>query len=117
MSLLTESMETCRYKDKTTVSDGYGGVVTVWIDGAEFRAAVVLMSSSEQVAAAQQGTKSQYNILTGKTVTLMYGEVIQRLSDGKLFRITQDGTDDKTPASAGLQLRRVTAEELDRLPV
>lgn len=116
MSLLSESMEPCRYIDKTTASDGYGGTVTVWRDGAGFDATVVLMSSTETIAAAQAGTKAAYNILTGKQINLKYGEIIQRISDGKYFRITQDGDDDKTPVSAGLNIRKVTAEELDALP-
>ena len=42
MSLLTEAMEPCCYIDKTTQNDGYGGVETVWVDGAVFDAAFVL---------------------------------------------------------------------------
>ena len=116
MSLLSESMETCRYIDKTTVADGYGGVITVWQSGAQFLAAVVMMSSTEIIAAAAQDARSTYNVLTDRAIVLKYGEVIQRLSDGKYLRITQDGDDEKTPQSAGLNLRKVTAEELDALP-
>lgn len=116
MSLLDESMEKCHYIDKTTEPDGYGGVTVVWREGAEFKAAIVPMSSTEIISAAQQGLKSTFNILTGKNITLLYGEIIQRASDGKYFRITEDGTDNKTPASAGLQIRKVSAEEIDSLP-
>lgn len=116
MSLLTEAMEDCRYIDKTTQPDGYGGVITVWANGASFQAAVVLMSSTEVIAAAAQDTKSTYNILTDRAINLKFGEIIQRVSDGKYFRITQDGDDDKTPKSAGLNLRKVTAEEIKALP-
>lgn len=116
MSLLSESMEECRYIDKTTASDEYGGTITVWRNGAGFSAAIVPMSSTEQIAAAQLDAIAQYNILTDRGIILKYGEIIQRLSDGKYFRIKQDGDDQKTPMSAGLKLRKVTAEELDALP-
>ena len=41
---------------------------------------------------------------------------MRRESDGKLFRITSDGTDKKTPGATALDMRVVTAEELDALP-
>lgn len=116
MSLLSESMENCIYIDKTTVSDGYGGVKPSWKEGAEFKAAIVFDTSMEARRAAKEGVKNLYTIVTSKGVTLMYGEIIRRESDKKIFRITSDGTDKKTPASASLDMRVVTAEGLDALP-
>ena len=116
MSLLSEAMEECQYIDKTTQADGYGGVETVWTAGAKIQAAVVLDTSMEARRAEAEGVKSLYTIVTGKAITLMYGEIIQRLSDGAYFKITSDGTDKRTPASAGLDMRTVTAEKLDGLP-
>ena len=116
MSLLIEAMESCHYMDKSTVADGYGGVTTVWTRGAEILAAVVLDTSMEARQAAALGVTSVYTIVTGKAVTLMYNDFLQRDSDGKYFRITSDGTDKKTPASAGLDMRTVTAEEIKALP-
>ena len=42
---------------------------------------------------------------------LYYHDVIKRLSDGKIFRITSDGDDKATPKSASLNMRSVSAEE------
>ena len=117
MSLLSESMEDFRYIDKVTVPDGYGGVITEWHNGATFSAAVVLDTSMEARRAEAEGVKSLYTIVTNKSITLMYGEVVQRISDSKYFKVTSDGTDKKTPNSAALNMRVVTAEELDALPV
>lgn len=116
MSLLLESMEKCNFIDKRTSSDGYGGTATDWVTGAEFNAAIVLDTSMEARRAAAEGVKSLYTITTGKDITLTVREIIQRQSDSKYFRITSDGTDKKTPASAGLNMRCVTAEQLDALP-
>jgi hypothetical protein len=44
---------------------------------------------------------------------LEYHEVFRRLDDGKVFRVTSDGDDKFTPASAGLNMRQVTAEEFE----
>ena len=111
MSLLSEAMVSCHFIDKTTAPDGYGGVETVWQEGAEFNAAIVLDSSMQARAAEAAGVKALYTITTAKNVNLQYHDVFRRLSDGKIFRVTSDGDDKKTPASATLNMRQVTAEE------
>jgi hypothetical protein len=47
---------------------------------------------------------------------LDFHDVIMRIADGKIFRITSDGDDNKTPKSATLDMRQVSAEEWS-LPV
>ena len=111
MSLLSEAMEKCIMQDKTTVSDGRGGYTTTWVDGAEFDAAIVYNSSIQARMAEAQGVKSLYTITTAKNVNLQYHDVLKRSSDGKIFRVTSDGDDNKTPPSATLNMRQVTAEE------
>lgn len=111
MSLLSESYEACTILDKTTRADGYGGVVTDWTDGAEIQASVVLDDSIEAVKAQAAGAKNLYTVTTSRTVVLMFHDVFRRESDGKTFRVTSDGTDKKTPTSAGLDMRQVRAEE------
>lgn len=116
MSLLDEAMETCAYIDKITVPDGYGGVKPSWREGAEFTAAIVFDTSMEARRAQKEGVQNLYTITTPRNITLMYGDIITRKSDGKIFKITSDGTDKKTPMSATLDMRVVTAQELDALP-
>ena len=111
MSLLSESMETCALIDKRTASDGYGGIITTWIDGAEFIAAIVFDTSLEARVADIQGVTALYTVTTEKSINLQYHDVFRRLSDGKVFRVTSDGDDKRTPMSAGLNMRQVTAEE------
>lgn len=111
MSLLDEAMESCVMLDKTTTSDGYGGFVTHWSDGAEFQAAIVFDSSMAARVAAVQGVTDLYTVTTRKTVTLNYHDVFRRVRDGKIFRVTSDGDDKATPKSAALDMRVVNAEE------
>lgn len=111
MSLLTEAMETCTMIDRTTAPDGYGGIITTWVDGAAFQAAIVLDSSMQARTAAAQGVTSLYTVTTKKNLNLQYHDVFRRGSDGKVFRVTSDGDDKKTPASAALNMRQVSAEE------
>lgn len=111
MSLLTEAMESCVLLDKQTVADGYGGYDVTWVDGAVFEAAIVLDSSMEARVAEKQGVTALYTITTQKAMNLQYHDVLRRTSDGKIFRVTSDGDDKQTPASAGLNMRQVSAEE------
>lgn len=111
MSLLSEAMEKCIILNKQTVADGYGGYITTWADGAEFDAAIVFDTSMQARIAEKQGVKSLYTITTEKSLTLEYHDVFRRVRDSKIFRVTSDGDDKYTPASASLNMRQVTAEE------
>lgn len=111
MSLLSEAMENCIIMDKHTTPDGYGGVITTWVEGALFDAAIVLNNSMEARIGQQQGVTALYTITTNKNINLQYHDVFKRVLDDKIFRVTSDGDDDHTPASASLNMRQVSAEE------
>ena len=111
MSLLDATKEKCTMLDKTTESDGYGGIIVSWVDGAEFYASIAFDDSIEGVKARAAGATELYTVLTSRAINLQYHDVFRRESDNKLLRVTTDGDDDKTPKTAGLNLRRVRAEE------
>lgn len=111
MSLLSEAMTACVLMDKKTVPDGEGGIITEYVDGAQFPAAIVFDSSMEARIAEKQGVKSLYTVTTGKNVVMQYHDIFRRLEDGKVFRVTSDGDDKATPESSTLNMRQVTAEE------
>lgn len=112
MSLLEEAMTKCVAMNKQiAVPDGYGGTTTVWAEGAEFMAAISFDGSMQAKIAEQQGVTSLYKIVTKKNITLEHHDVIKRVSDGKIFRVTSDGDDKHTPVSAALDMREVSAEE------
>ena len=97
--------------DKTTAPDGYGGMISSWVDGADFKAAITFDSSIEARTANVQGFTSLYTVTTERGISLQYHDVFKRLSDGKTFRVTSDGSDKKTPKSATLDMRQVSAEQ------
>ncbi len=111
MSLLDEAMEDCVMMDRRTESDGYGGYSEIWMEGAPFQAAIVLDSSMQARIASKQGVTSLYTVTTGKNLTLKHYDVFKRVSDGVTFRVTSNGNDNRTPASAALNMRQVSAEE------
>jgi len=111
MSLLDDAMETCVIMDKTTQPDGYGGYISKYKEGVQFKAAIVFDTSIEARVADKEGVTSLYTVTTSKALTLEYHDVFKRLRDNKVFRVTSDGDDKFTPASATLDMRQVTAEE------
>ncbi len=111
MSLLSDAMEKCVMLDKRTQPDGYGSYISTYTDGAEFDAAIVYDSSMQGRVASVQGVTSLYTVTTRKAITLEYHDVFRRARDGKVFRVTSDGDDRHTPASAALNMRQVSAEE------
>ena len=115
MSLLSEQMTTCYIMDKTTEPDGYGGVITTWKEGAEIEAAISYDTSMQARLAEKQGVTSLYTIVTKKSVKFRFHDIIKRASDGVIFRITSNGDDNKTPESAGLNMRVVSAELMEAI--
>lgn len=110
MSLIDAFKETCCHVDKFSVPDGEGGTATVWRDGAEFEAAVVVESSVEARIAEAQGVAAVYTVTTDRNVRLDFHDVFRRLSDGQTFRVTSDPDDGHTPDVATFQFNQVSAE-------
>ena len=111
MSLLTQAMEDVVLMEKKRVPDGEGGFTTDWADGVQFKAAITFNSSLEAKVAEKQGVTSLYSVICPINAKLEYHDVIRRLRDGKIFRITSDGDDEITPDSATFQFAKVSAEE------
>ena len=111
MSLLTQAMEDVILLDKQSEPDGEGGFITSWVESVVFKAAISFDTSMESRIAERQGVSSRYTVTTNKNAKLEYHDIVRRLRDGKVFRITSDGDDKQTPSSASLQFLQVTAEE------
>ena len=111
MSLLSDAMEECVMLNKVTQPDGYGGYIVTYVDGVTFNAAFTFDTSIEARRASQEGVRSLYTITTNRQMTLEYHDVLRRVRDGKIFRVTSDGDDKYTPKAATLDMRQVTAEE------
>lgn len=111
MSLLDRAMEDYFFLDKVRVSDGYGGYTTTWQKGATIKGAMVFNNSLEAKKAEAMGVTSVYTLTTRRDTVLEYHDVLMRARDSKIFRVTSDGDDSYTPASATLDMRQVTCEE------
>ena len=111
MNLIDTQTEKFCYLNASKVPDGEGGIITKWTDGAEFDAVASMDDSMQAKIAQKMDVTAIYSITTKKNITLAFPDVIKRLSDGEIFRITSDGKDKKTPEGAGLTMRKVSAEK------
>lgn len=109
-SLMDRAMEECHIMDKTTQPDGYGGVITTYVEGAEITAAFAFDMSTQGRVANVQGATDTCTVTTHKSVILQAGDVIRRDIDGMTFMITTNGLDYHTPDSADLNSRAVKAK-------
>lgn len=110
MSLIDSMMEKCILMNKTSVSDGEGGFEIAWSEGAEIDCAIVLDASMRTRIAEAEGFTNSYTITTRKNAVLEFHDVIKRKRDGKIFRITSDGSDRTSPIASNLDMRQVSAE-------
>lgn len=111
MSLISDAMTSVVLMDKRREPDGEGGFITNWVESVVFQAAITFDTSMESRIGEKQGVSSRYTVTTNKSAMLSYHDVIKRLRDGKVFRITSDGDDKQTPLSASFQFLQVMAEE------
>ena len=97
--------------DKKTVSDGLGGVEAALVEGASFKGSVVTKATAEQRQAETQIGQATYTVTVPSNVKLEYNNLFKRVEDGKIFRVTSDSSDVKTPSVATFSFNQVTAEE------
>ena len=111
MSLIDTMMESCTMLDRITVSDGMGGFINTWKDGATFNAAIVKDNSLSARVAEKQGVTEVYTVTVGRGVVLEYHDVFRRESDKAIFRVTSNVTDSETPDVSSFQIGQVSAEK------
>ena len=111
MSLLDEAFEEFKILNKIRTDDGYGGTKTEWVPGATVKGAMVYDASGQSMIAQALGSTSVYVLTVRKDLELDYHDVLRRESDNKIFRVTANSDEHKTPKSAGLNMRQYPCEE------
>lgn len=111
MSLIDSMTTPCVFMIPTKTPDSSGGYITEWAEGESLSAAVVRDTSTEARIAEAAGTVSVYTVTVPRDVHLPFHSVIKRLTDGKVFRITSDNAEKKTPVCTALDMAQSTAEE------
>ena len=110
MTLIEKMMEQCILLNKIRVPDGYGGTKTTYQDGVEFRATIIKLNSAEVLVAEKEGATEAFTIVTPKGFELDYHDVIRRVRDGAIFRVTGVSADNEAPEDSTVKITKVTAE-------
>ena len=112
-TLMDEYNVRCVTKVKTYVDDPVGGYQKAYVDGVEFDAAWEFQSAPEITVAELEGVKRTYRIYVHPTLDLDYHEVFQRKDNGQTYRVTNPGTDRKTPGFSAIGKRLIEVEQWD----
>jgi len=100
------------FMEKTHVPDAEGGNYVTWVPGkVVFSAAVVKNSSLQARIAEQEGVTNVFDVVTEKKNLLEFHDVIKRVEDDQIYRITSNSKDIVTPDTATFQLAKATCEE------
>ena len=111
MSLMDEYSVECVLLVRTRTDDPVGGYKSGWVDGVRFQAAWEYQSAPEITVAEQEGVARTYRIYVDKTLDLDYHEAFRRTDNSQIFRVTNPGTDRKTPSFSRLNKRLIEVEK------
>lgn len=106
--MLTDYFEPARLMQRVETPDELGGLQVEYKPVLDFQAGFSVEQSTEAIIADRVGAKTIYKIFTLVDDELEQHDIVLRLSDGLMLRVT--GRSMKTPAPAQLQYRVVTAE-------
>lgn len=100
----------CILMERVREPDGMGGNRYVWTDGMQFDVVFAVDATPEAIIAEKQGIKRTYIATVHKNMVLKYHDVLRRIEDSKIFRVTNDGDDKKTPHTTNLDARGLELE-------
>jgi hypothetical protein len=109
--MITDMFTTFKRQTKSTSSSDYGGKNPAYTDGASFNACAAQNTSNEMKIAEQNGAKTLYDIITVDTL-LVKDELIKRVSDSAIFRVTSDSVGCVAPTLASIAYKQATAERV-----
>ena len=110
LSLIESMMEDFVFLNKVKVDDPVGGYKDDYQDGVTFKAAVIKNSTTEAQIAEKQGITEIFTIVTDKSMVLEFHDVLRRVSDGEIFRVTSRTVDSQAPEASTVPIAKVSAE-------
>lgn len=110
LSLIESMMEDFVFLNKVKVDDPVGGYKDDYQDGVTFKAAVIKNSTTEAQIAEKNGISEIFTIVTDKSMALEFHDVLRRVSDGEIFRITSRAVDSQAPEASTVPIAKVSAE-------
>lgn len=116
--LLDQNFEPFDILTPAGTDDRIGGRSCTFTVSGSFQGIAVITQTAHAFAKDQtvqhanaQSAEPAYTLLTKRAVLLPFHTVIRRTSDGRIFRITSDADDARTPKGSRLDLRMHACEE------
>ena len=109
--LYERMMEPFIIMEKKKVSDGEGGFTTTWTDGLTVNLALSSNTSMQARIAEHEGVTSTCTITSYKNVKLDFHDVVKRVSDGMMYRVTSNSGVKESPNFSSIDMNQVTAEK------
>lgn len=100
MSALDRYKEAFILQVPTEVPDGLGGTITTYEDSTEFMLAFSNKSSSENRWQDKPNVASEFRCRMDITEPIKFGDILRRVRDNSLFRVTNYPDDNITPRHA-----------------
>lgn len=110
MTLLDTMKVPCVMMDRVTVPDGYGSWDYQWTDGAEFEAVIRKDETPTDMIAEKKDANEHYTIIVDSNVHLYFNDVVKRVEDGQMFKITSSTTDKTAPSRSTVKISVAQAE-------
>lgn len=95
---------------RTDTPDGLGGDTAGWTEGATIAAALADVHETIVTLGGGRAVKQQATLYLSREETIAPGDVLRRVSDGALFRLTGYGVE--APAEGEIPLQKVPAERM-----
>lgn len=102
--------ETLIYVNQFQTSDGMGGVVTQYEEGATFKGAIFTTNRQELLIAENKNGVAGYIMATDKTTAVEYGQLFKRLKTGEVFKVKTNPHDHESPPMARVQIKQMELE-------
>ena len=110
MSLLKQYSSVYVLMEKVENADGVGGRRVEWHEGRRIELALAFENSSQIRRADKDDTATTFRFCARKDCALKFNDVLKRVSDGEIFRVTSNADELFTPNSSALNLTTFNAE-------
>lgn len=111
MSLLEEYSDSYTQVIRVDSEDEYGSYITEYTDGVTFEASLAFTNEVSISTSEALGIRTNFQLMVPKDIVLSFHDLVRRNSDGKIFRVTSEGSNVYTPESSDLNLRYVDLED------
>lgn len=103
MSFFYDAFNDFYIKNRSVISDGEGGTVTVWQNGAVVKMALDLGNAEERRIADASKLQTVFTATFPINTPVKYDDYLESVDTGVIYRITSDPKDNKTPPEASHQ--------------